>query len=208
MDGLATGPERRRDGGAYRALWTFDRDDYLAHLLRLTPDDRRSRFQYPATDGQIEKHVDEFLGGGGHVIGWFFEGELRGAAEVMIFPDGRAAEAAFEVEADWRGRGVGAELVARALLWARNRGVATLLIHTTRRNTAMLKAAKQSGARFEFDLSDAEGVIDAPKPSWTSHLREARFEEEGLRRWFHDRIWRRMSMLWRREGAGENSPGA
>ncbi len=208
MDGLTTGPERRRDGGAYRALWTFDHEAYLAHLLRLTPEDRRSRFQYPATDAQIEKHVAEFLGGGGHVIGWFVDGELRGAAEVMIFPDGRTAEAAFEVEADWRGRGVGAELVARSLLWARNRGVATLLIHTTRRNTAMLKAAKQSGARFEFDLSDAEGVIDAPRPSWTSHLREAVFEEEGLRRWFHDRIWRRISLAWRRDRSSGESRGA
>ncbi len=196
MDGMSAAAGKRRDGGAYRALWAFDRPEYEAHLLRLPPEDRRSRFQYPASDAQIRAHVAEFLGGGGHVIGWFCDGELRAAAEVMIFPDGETAEAAFEVEAEWRARGVGAELVARSLLWARNRGVRTLLIHTTRRNTAMLKAAKQSGARFEFDLSDAEGVIAAQRPSWRSHLREARFEEQGLLRWLRDAAAHRLRQLW------------
>ena len=173
-------------GGAYRALWAFDRADYAAHLKRLSQGDRRSRFQYAATDEQIDRHVAEFLDGGGHVIGWFVDGTLRAAAEVAIFDDHETAEAAFEVEADWRGRGVGAELVNRALLWARNRGVKRLLIHTTRQNTAMLKAAKQSGARFEFDLAEADGVIEAPRASWRSHLREIRFEEQGVMRWLRD----------------------
>lgn len=182
----------RPQDGAYRALWTFDRADYAAHLKRLSPEDRRSRFQHAATDAQIDAHVEAFLRGGGHVIGWFVDGDLRGAAEVAIFPDGETAEAAFEVEPEWRGRGVGAELVNRSLLWARNRGVRRLLIHTTRTNTAMLKAAKRRGATFEFDLAEAEGVIEAPRASWRSHLREARFEEEGVLRWLWDRAWRRL----------------
>ncbi|TVQ55485.1 MAG: GNAT family N-acetyltransferase [Rhodobacteraceae bacterium] len=182
----------RPDDGAYRALWTFDRADYEAHLKRLSPEDRRSRFQYAVSDAQIEAHVETFLKGGGHVIGWFADGDLRAAAEVAIAPDGETAEAAFEVEPDWRGRGVGAELVNRALLWARNRGVRRLLIHTTRTNTAMLKAAKRRGATFEFDLAEAEGVIEAPRASWRSHLREARFEEEGVLRWLWDRTLRRL----------------
>lgn len=179
-----------RDRGAYRALWDFDRDDYVAHLKRLTTDDRRSRFQYPATDAQLEDHVETFLAGGGHLIGWFCDGELRAAAEVAIFEDHVTAEAAFEVEGPWRGRGVGAELVNRALLWARNRGVKRLFIHTTRQNTAMLRAAKQSGAVFEFDLTDAEGIITAPRASWRSYLREARFEEQGVLRWLRDSLRR------------------
>lgn len=178
------------DHGAFRALWDFDRDDYEAHLKRLTPADRRSRFQYPASDAQLDAHVDKFLKGGGHVIGWFCDGELRAAAEVAIFEDHETAEAAFEVEADWRGRGVCAELVNRALLWARNRGVKRLFIHTSRQNTAMLRAAKQHGATFEFDLTDADGIITAPRASWRSYLREARFEEQGVLRWARDSLRR------------------
>lgn len=198
-----------RDPGAFRALWAFDRAAYLAHLLRLDAADRVSRFQYAATDAQIARHVDEFLKGGGHVIGWFIGGELRGAAEVALLRDHGAAEAAFEVEPAWRGRGVGAELVSRALLWARNRGAVRLLIHTTRRNTAMLKAATQRGAVFEFDLSEADGVIVAPRASWRSHLREAMFEERGVLRWAMDRTranWLRLWGLDRPEGNGASAP--
>ncbi len=193
----STMPGRLSDSGAYRALWTFDREDYAAHLKRLSPEDRRSRFQYPIADAQIDAHVEAFLKGGGHVIGWFADGELRGAAEVALLRDGRSAEAAFEIEPGWRGRGVGAELVQRALLWARNRGAARLLIQTTRSNTAMLAAARRNGAVFEFDLSDAEGVIAAQRPTLRSHLRETLFEEQGAVRWARDALRRRLSALWR-----------
>ena len=185
-----------QDQGAFRALWTFDREAYLTHLKRLPVSDRVSRFQYPATDAQLEAHVDGFLKGGGHVIGWFVDGELRGASEVALLSDGESAEAAFEVEAPWRGRGIGTELVGRALLWARNRGARRLLIHTTRRNVAMLRAATQRGAMFEFDLAEADGVIEAPRPSWRSHLREVRFEEEGVLHWLRDRALRRWRRYW------------
>jgi GNAT superfamily N-acetyltransferase len=197
---------KRKDPGAYRALWAFDREAYLAHLKRLTPADRLSRFQYAATDEQLERHVDEFLKQGGHLIDWFIDGELRAAAEVALLGDGHAAEGAFEVESPWRGRGVGAELVGRALLWARNRGARQLLIHTTRRNTAMLSAAKQRGATFEFDLADADGIIEAPKASWTSHLREIRFEESGTLHWLWD-VGRRVFHRWlgrRHDGEGND----
>jgi GNAT superfamily N-acetyltransferase len=197
-----TMPGRLSDSGAYRALWTFDRDDYAAHLKRLSPEDRRSRFQFAASDAQIDAHVEKFLAGGGHVIGWFADGELRGAAEVALLGDGTAAEAAFEIEPGWRGRGIGAELVDRALLWARNRGVKRLLIHTTRSNTAMLRAARRNGAVFEFDLSDADGIIETRRASWRSHLREAVFEEQGLMRWARDALLRRLGLLSGRPEAG------
>jgi GNAT superfamily N-acetyltransferase len=201
-----TMPGRLSDSGAYRALWTFDRDDYAAHLKRLSPEDRRSRFQYAASDAQIDGHVEKFLKGGGHVIGWFADGELRGAAEVALLGDGSAAEAAFEIEPGWRGRGIGAELVNRALLWARNRGVKRLLIHTSRSNTAMLRAARRNGATFEFDLSDADGIIETRRASWRSHLREAVFEEQGLARWARDAVLRRLKAAF--GGPSDPAPGA
>jgi hypothetical protein len=86
--------------------------------------------------------------------------------------------------------------VNRALLWARNRGAKRLLIHTTRRNTGMLKAATRRGATFEFDLGEAEGVIETKRASWRSLLREALAEEQGLLRWLRDRAARRWSALW------------
>lgn len=187
--------DAKTDNGAFRALWAFDRDAYAAHLARLTPEDRQSRFRHAISDGRLAHHAAAALIGRTHVIGWFVDGTMRAAAEVTLSPDGSTAEAAFEVEADWRGGGVGSELVRRTLLWARNRGARRLIVHTTRRNIAMLHAATRHGARFEFDLAEADGVVEASGPSLLSHFEEARLAEEGVWRWICAALWRRCPWL-------------
>lgn len=167
-------PKRRGDpGGEFRPLWSFDAADYLAHLRRLSPEDRRSRFQAEVSDTALEDHVAEALRGRSRVIGWWHDSQLRGAAEVWLSKDGASAEGAFEVEERFRGRGVGSSLVGAALLWARNRGARRLVIHTSRRNVPMLRAAAHYDAAFEFDLSEVEGAIRAHAPTMLSHAEEA-----------------------------------
>jgi GNAT superfamily N-acetyltransferase len=160
-------------GGEFRPLWWFDRAEFAEHLRRLSPDDRRSRFHAEVSDDALQAHAADALRGRGRVIGWWKDGVLRGAAEVALSADGASAEGAFEVEEGFRGRGVGSALVGAALLWARNRGARRLLIHTARRNVPMLKAAARYDAAFEFDLSDAEGVIRTHSPTMSSHAEEA-----------------------------------
>lgn len=183
-------PERRpsRPGGAFRDLWSLDWIHYAAHLKRLSPADRASRFNAWASDAMIEAHARAALRRPGRVLGWFDRGVLRAAAEVALAPDGLSAEAAFEVEAPFRGRGVGTELVGRTLLWSRNRGVRRLLIHTTRRNLPMLRAAQAHGAAFAFDVGEADGVIAAHAPDLQSHLAEAMQRIENAWRWSVDRM--------------------
>ncbi|WP_175478707.1 GNAT family N-acetyltransferase [Rubrimonas cliftonensis] len=174
---------RRRHGGVFRELWSLDWVHYTAHLKRLSPEDRVSRFHGVVRDHRIEAHAREALRRPGRVLGWFDGGTLRAAAEVAFAPGETEAEAAFEVEQSYRGRGVGTELVARTLLWSRNRGVRRLLIHTTRRNLPMLRAAQANGAAFEFDIADAEGVIAAEAPNLLSHTAEAMQALEDAWRW-------------------------
>ncbi len=189
----ANQPFSHKDG-AFRALWSFDRALYADHLRRLSPEDRRSRFHHGVSDAWIDGHAAAALDGRGKVLGWFHEDILRAAAEVTLTGDGGAAEAAFDVEDAWRGWGVGSQLVARVLLWARNRGARRLLIHTTRGNVAMLRAARRNGAAFEFDLSEADGVIEADGPTLRSHMEEARLAQEGARS-LADQAARRMRAL-------------
>lgn len=172
----------RRRAGAFRRLLSFDRAAYAAHLRRLSPEDRRARFHHAVSDDWIDAHAARAVDGRSMALGWFHGGVLRAAAEVSLTPDGAAAEAAFDVEADWRGHGVGSQLVARVLLWARNRGARRLFIQTTRSNVAMLRAASSNGARFTFDLSEAEGVIEADGPTLRSHMQEALQAQEGAHR--------------------------
>jgi GNAT superfamily N-acetyltransferase len=178
MRAAAAGP-----GGVFRPLLTFDRDDYAAHLRRLSPEDRRSRFHAEASDDRIAAHAATALRGPGRVFGWFHDGVLRGAAEVALSRGGLSAEAAFEVEAPFRNRGVGSALLAATLLWARNRGARRLLVQTTRGNVPMMRAAIRQGATFAFDLSDAEGAIEAHAPTLRSHMDELLAVESAWMRW-------------------------
>lgn len=189
---------RARQGGAYRPLISFDADLFVAHLLRLSAEDRRSRFRQFMSDERIAEHARAALEGDKHVIGWFHEGVLRGSAEIVLSDDRLTAEAAFEVEAEWRGLGVCGELVERALLWARNRGARTLDIYTERANRPMLRAAKRRGAAFTFDLSEAEGAISAATPDLFSFMREIEEAERGWFGWWMQNALRGMSgsPLW------------
>lgn len=187
-------------GGAYRPLMRFDRDDYAAHLVRLPKGDRRARFQRMMTDDHLRGHAERAFDKGLHVIGWFDDGVMRGAAEVGLSPDGASAESAFEVEPEWRGRGVGRRLVSMVHLWARNRGARELVIYTERANVAMLRCAKQEGAQFTFDLTDAEGVIAAEKATPFSYWREWVEDEQGWAGWAVQRMRRQArrmrAMAW------------
>lgn len=182
--------------GAFRPLFGLDRAEYAAHLRRLSPEDRRSRFHQDVSDARIDAHAAAALRGPGRVIGWFHDDILRAAAEVALSRDGASAEAAFEVEAPFRGRGVGSALVGAALLWARNRAARRMIVHTTRRNVPMLKAAAHHGAAFEFDLSEADGVIAAHAPSLRSHVEEALASDLALVRWAWGRAVRRFGALF------------
>jgi GNAT superfamily N-acetyltransferase len=204
----ADAPAARRDGGPgglFRPLLPFDRAAYAAHLRRLSPGDRRSRFHADLGDAAVERHAAKALAGPGRVMGWFEHGALRGAAEVALSRGGLSAEAAFEVEEAWRGRGVGTALVGAALLWARNRGARRLIVHTTRRNVPMLRAAQAHGAAFEFDLADAEGAIEAHAPDLRSHLAELLAIHAAWRDWAVEetrRRWRGALHALLRPGAG------
>ena len=178
--------KNRHPGGVFRDLYAMDHVHYAAHLKRLSPEDRASRFHVAVNDARITQHARAAMTSSARVLGWFERGQLRAAAEKHLSADGQSVEAAFEVEADFRNRGVGTELVARTLLWARNRGARRVLIQTGRRNLPMLRAAQKNGAAFEFDLAEADGVIEAARPSVASHLREAMQNAEGALRWFTD----------------------
>lgn len=189
---------RSDETGAYRPLMSFDADTFVAHLLRLSADDRRSRFRQFMSDERISRHARAALEGDKHVIGWFLDGVLRASAEIALSDDRQTAEAAFEVESEWRGRGICGELVERALLWARNRGARTLEIYTERANRPMLRAARRRGAAFAFDLSEAEGSIRTVTPDLFSFLREIEEAERGWFGWWMQNALRGMSdsTLW------------
>ncbi|MEO1292295.1 MAG: GNAT family N-acetyltransferase [Pseudomonadota bacterium] len=172
--------------GAFRTLWASEKEAYLAHLKRLSMTDRRLRFHCAQGDEALARHVDTVFERDVHIIGWFVGGVLRGACEVALEDLGVTApqaEAAFTVESRFRGRGIGHELMHRAILYARNHGAEMLHIDTEAGNQPMLKLANAHGLSLERSQSDVAGVLRPAPATVSSRCLEVAEEEVGLITW-------------------------
>jgi len=135
--------------GWFRSLSPDERPALVAHWQRLSPDSLRRRFLRPMRDEDLETHAARALAPGAETIGWFRDGVLRAVTDIYL--DRGMAEAAFSVEAEYRGQGIGRRLLEHALRRARNRHCRALLVMTTRDNMPMVRLALSAGARLEHD---------------------------------------------------------
>ncbi len=184
-------------GGAYRSLWSWEADDYAAHLKRLDVGARRRRFHASVSDAAIDAHAARALSNPAvRIIGWFKDGVLRGAVEIALddSDDALEAEAAFAVEQTERGHGVGHQLMRRALLFACNRGARRVHIATESENRAMIALAAGSGATLDACGQDVDGVLDAGERTVFTVGLEAVEEEAGLLGWGW--AWVRRALGW------------
>jgi RimJ/RimL family protein N-acetyltransferase len=154
-----------------RSLAERHRPRILAHLLALPPNDRYLRFGYAASDAQIARYADLIDFKHDEVFGVFNRRlELIAQAHLAGLPNTGEAEFGVSVLPKARGRGYGARLFDHAVLYARNRGVDTLLIHALTQNTAMLRIARSAGATVESDGGEALARLRLPPDSLRSHL--------------------------------------
>jgi GNAT superfamily N-acetyltransferase len=162
-----------------RSLGPRHRGRIAAHLIGLTPDDRYLRFGYAATDAQISKYVDMLDFEQDEVFGIFSRRlELIAMAHLahsVVAPtDSGTAVSEFGVSVlkHARSRGFGRRLFEHAMLHARNRGVETLLIHALSENTAMLKIARNAGAKVVREGSESDAWLKLPPDTLASHVGE------------------------------------
>lgn len=160
-----------------RELHVRDRSDVLGHLLALDSADRYLRFGYCAQDAQIESYVEHLDFARDRVYG-IYNRKLQLIAMAHLAygqeqESKRCAEFGGSVLAHWRGRGLGAQLFARAQLHARNDGIDLLFIHALSENTAMLHIAQRAGARVERLGSESDAYLALPTATVQSHLTEA-----------------------------------
>jgi GNAT superfamily N-acetyltransferase len=165
--------------GVVRKLWKADAAAYADHLLRLDPASRRNRFGGAVADSFLRHHADSAFDPGNVINGFFADGVLRGAAELRPFGVGQA-EAAFSIERPWQSHGVGTELLERALLAARNRGVKQLHITCLLENQRMQQLAQKFDAEMRRDFDSVIGELEAPYPTPLSVLREMIADGTGL----------------------------
>lgn len=168
------------DKGHIRKLWLNDRAEFRDHLLRLDVETRRRRFGMIASDDFVSRYVDTSFNLDTVIHGFFLDGHLRGVGELRILDDRKTqAEAAFCVEPEWQGGGIGTALMQHTLVTARNRGIAKMYMTCLASNRSMQRLAVAHGASLEFEGGEVIGIVLPPDPSVFSLSREAIWDSEG-----------------------------
>jgi RimJ/RimL family protein N-acetyltransferase len=153
---------------------------YLDHLLRLDAADRRLRFGYAISDDAIRSHVSG-INGDGHRILAVSDGAGRVIGAVHIASvDAQAAELAFSIDKEWRGRGLGTQLFERAVLWARNRGIRRAHLYCLSDNAGIRQLARNAGMQMHSDGSESEGCLALAPATPFSFARELAAERWAL----------------------------
>jgi GNAT superfamily N-acetyltransferase len=166
-----------------RSLAAKHRPRILSHLLALPERDRYLRFGHMANDAQIGRYVDLLDFDRDEVFGVFNRRLELVAMAHLAYLDPAAssspyAEFGVSVAAHLRGRGCGERLFDHAALHARNRGIDTLLVHALSENTAMLRIARNAGARIERDGPESQAWVKLAPESLASRV-EALVEDHA-----------------------------
>ena len=155
--------------GTVRRLWPGEQPLLAEHLKRLDSVSRACRFGGALSDEAVDAYVAS-VAGSGVVFAYVEEGVVRGAAELR---GTRAnAEAAFSVEKDWQGQGIGSALFGRLLRVAQSRAIPRLQVSCLAENGAMRRIAAKHGARFSPGSVEITGDVAPERITPLSVLRE------------------------------------
>ena len=175
-----TAPRAKRSFGfgwiPIRKLAPRHRARILRHLLALGERDRHLRFGYAASDAQIERYVQQLDFERDEVFGVFNRRLALVAIAHLAYFDAASsppcAEFGVSVAMAARGRGYGERLFDHAALHARNRGIDTLLVHALSENAAMLRIARNAGARVVREGPESDAWVKLAPESLASHVEE------------------------------------
>ncbi len=157
-----------------RSLMAHHRDAAFAHLIALPDHDRYLRFGYSASDEQIRCYVDSMDFDRDEIFGVFDRKLEIVVLAHVAYPDRElagihTAEFGGSVLPHLHGRGLGTRLFEHAMLHIRNRGLNTIYIHALSENTAMLRIARNAGAKVEHSHGESDAYLLLPQDTLASH---------------------------------------
>lgn len=161
----------------FRTLGQADAGEIEQHLLLLNADDRYSRFHGRAGDEHIRRYVARLPWSTHAAIGAFEQGRLVGIGEIAydkpFLP--KVAEIAVSVDRTLRARGVGRELIERAVRAAAWRGATQCTLHFLHSNPSIPRIVRRLSGTVDF--VGGEAVIRSTRSSlsrlWLDRLSEA-----------------------------------
>ena len=144
----------------YRKLGPGDARGFAEHIVRLSPDDRRSRFAGTVSDREVHRYCAALDWKTNTVIGFFDDSVIRAAVELRTSGNAEpVAEAAFSVERPFQGRGLGAALMRRIITVAQNSGIKRLSVICLPENTRMRHLLAKFNAESSVDLEEVVASI-------------------------------------------------
>ena len=161
-----------------RKLLPSDTELLIAHYLRLDPEDRQYRFARYVSPERVAEYCHQIDWSRTDAIGWFEDGELIAATElVRLAPPAQAnaltAELAVTVEKPFQDRGTGTELFRRILTVARNRGITGIVMRCLLENRRMQTLAKKYDGKLLFLDGEVESEVRVAQADVLSFLQEA-----------------------------------
>ena len=144
-------------------LQAGDAPRITAHLSRLSADDRALRFNSALTDeAQIAHYVGQMRFGEDLVLGLVdAAGRVVGVAHGCAFMSGaeRRIEAAFSIDAGYRGRGLGTALMRSLQAAASLRGVASIVGLCAARNRPMRRIFERADMTLEREDDEIRACL-------------------------------------------------
>ena len=162
-----------------RELSRLDRASLAPHFLALASEDRRLRFGASLNDAAVRAYVARIDFERDAVFGVHDDAlHVIGAAHVAR-SDGHA-ELGVSALPPHRQRGIGAALLARAHMRARNWGLRALFMHCLTENGAMMHLARKQQMQILCEAGEADAWLRLPPADAGSHFGEVFAERVAL----------------------------
>ena len=158
-----------------RELPRLERTKFATHLRALDAEDRRLRFGIALADTAIDEYAARVDFARDVVFG-VFDDDLQLAGAAHLARADTHAELGISVLPACRGRGVGAALLSRAHVHARNWGIGALFMHCLIENGAILHLARRQGMRIVAGSGEADARLELP-PASPASIAQALFDE-------------------------------
>jgi len=161
--------------GRCRRLRSSDEESFRLHLRRLDGITRRGRFGLAVSEQFLDHYAARTMAGDAVLYGYFEAGILRGVSELhpLGTMDVTTAEAAFSVENDWQGQGIGSTLMERILSAACARGIRRVIVTCQASNRTMRRLATGFAADLEIIGDEIVGHVSTPRPTAFTYARKA-----------------------------------
>ena len=154
-----------------RELSRIDRASLEPHFLALDHEDRRLRFGAPLNDAGVRAYLLRIDFERDAAFG-VYDDALRVIGAAHVARSEGHAELGVSVLPAHRGRGIGAALLARAHLRARNWGVRALFMHCLTENGAMMRLARRQGMDIVVESGEADAWLTLTPADASSHFGE------------------------------------